>query len=106
MKTWELAENNSEWEVLAETPRTQGAMMTIPPGGSEGGPDNKHPNSDQWLFVLSGSGWAIVEGKQILLGAGTLLLIEAGECHEIKSDPNSILQTANFYGPKVEFEAE
>ena len=61
--------------------RAQAAEMVIDPGDGEGGPDNRHRGADQWLFVVDGSGIAIVGGKRTRLSAGTLLLIERGEIH-------------------------
>ena len=49
--------------------------MTLAPGDSEGGPDNRHRGSDQWLYVVSGTGQATVNGKRYRLRAGTVLLI-------------------------------
>lgn len=89
----------SDWKVLGGTKRSQAAEMTLPPGGTEGGPDNRHEESDQWLYVVSGSGEAIVEGKRAVLSAGTLLLIEAGEAHEIRNTGDEPLRTLNVYAP-------
>jgi mannose-6-phosphate isomerase-like protein (cupin superfamily) len=55
--------------------RSQAAEMTLAPGDSEGGPDNRHRGSDQWLYVVSGTGQATVNGKRYRLRAGTVLLI-------------------------------
>ncbi|MGH7651333.1 MAG: cupin domain-containing protein [Gemmatimonadaceae bacterium] len=73
--------------------------MVIEPGDCEGGPDNKHRGSDQWLFVLSGRGSATVGGKRHRLTAGSLLLIEKGTTHEIRNTGRSDLKTLNFYAP-------
>ena len=77
----------------------QAAEMVIEPGGREGGPDNRHRGADQWLYVVAGSGMAIVEGGEQALRAGSLLLIEKGETHEIRNTGNEPLQTLNFYSP-------
>ena|SRR6185312_1365009 len=79
--------------------RTQAAEMVIGPGGAEGGPGNRHRGADQWLFVLSGTGKAVIKGKSCALRAGTLLLIEHGETHEIRNTGRENLQTLNFYSP-------
>ena len=42
----------------------QAAEMVIASGDKEGGPDNRHHGADQWLFVISGTGLAIVEGSR------------------------------------------
>jgi hypothetical protein len=38
--------------------------MVLAPGGAEGDADNRHRGADQWLYVLSGSGQALVNGKR------------------------------------------
>ena len=51
------------FRVLAGTDRSQVATMVLSPGQSTGGPDNRHPQSDQWLFVILGHGKAVVEAR-------------------------------------------
>lgn len=92
---------SSGFEILAGTGRSQAATMALAPGTSTGGPDNRHPESDQWVYVISGDGSAVVEGTERELGAGSLLLIEAGEAHEIRSAPDRSLQTLSIYAPAV-----
>lgn len=73
--------------------------MALPPGGSTGGPDNRHDSADQWVFVVSGTGSATVDDAEYELSPGTLLLIEAGEAHELRSAPDEQLATLNIYAP-------
>lgn len=73
--------------------------MALPPGGSTGGPDNRHDTADQWVFVVSGTGSATVDDAEYELSPGTLLLIEAGEAHELRSAPDEALATLNIYSP-------
>jgi len=77
----------------------QAAEMVIAPGDAEGGSDNRHAGADQWLFVVSGSGVARVEARRVRLSAGTLLLIERGERHEIRNTGRTLLKTMNVYHP-------
>jgi mannose-6-phosphate isomerase-like protein (cupin superfamily) len=84
---------------LISNRRVQAAQMVIGPGDSEGGPKNRHRGADQWLFVLAGTGAAIVGGRRHALKAHTLLLIEHGERHEIKNTGRVSLKTINFYSP-------
>jgi mannose-6-phosphate isomerase-like protein (cupin superfamily) len=93
------------FRVAFEVRKAQAAEMVIPPGGSEGGADNRHRGADQWLFVVSGSGVATVEGKRVPLKAGTLLVIEKGERHEVRNTGRTLLKTLNFYYPPA-FDAE
>lgn len=92
---------NSGFRVAASTARSQAATMVLEPGSGTGGPENRHAESDQWLFVLSGNGTATVAGEEVSLGPGELLLIEAGQTHEIRNTGTTPLETLNFYAPKA-----
>ena len=77
----------------------QAAVMTIKPGDSEGGPDNRHRGADQWLYVVEGEGVAIVDGREQPLRQGDLLVVEQGEHHEVRATGDAPLRTLNFYYP-------
>lgn len=87
------------FKVVIGNRRSQAATMTLKPGETEGGPDNRHRGSDQWLFVESGTGIAIVKGKRIKLGAGTLVFIKRRDKHEIRNTGRAPLKTLNIYVP-------
>jgi mannose-6-phosphate isomerase-like protein (cupin superfamily) len=87
------------FRVVFGNDRAQAAEMTLAPGDSEGGPDNRHRGSDQWLFVVSGTGSAVINKKTHALRAGTLLLIEHGDRHEIRNTSHEPLRTLNWYVP-------
>ena len=78
--------------------RSQAAQMVLAAGESEGGDDNRHRGADQWLFVVSGSGAAVVNGKRIPLRTGSLVLIERGDRHQIRAGRTG-LKTINIYVP-------
>lgn len=71
------------FRVVIDNRKAQAAEMVIAPGDSEGGPKNRHRGADQWLFVVSGRGRARVNGRRYRLRAGSLLLIERADQHEI-----------------------
>jgi len=87
------------FRIAFANPRGQGAELVIPPGDSEGGPDNAHRGADQWMLVLDGTGTAIVGGKRRALKKGTLLLIEKGEKHEIRNTGRRQLRSFVVYTP-------
>jgi mannose-6-phosphate isomerase-like protein (cupin superfamily) len=87
------------FNVALTNKRGQAATMVIPPGDCEGGPDNRHRGADQWLYVLSGSGEAILGGRKHRLRAGSLVLIEKGTTHEIRNTGRTLLKTLNVYVP-------
>jgi mannose-6-phosphate isomerase-like protein (cupin superfamily) len=79
--------------------RSQAAEMVLPPGDAEGSAHNRHRGADQWLFVESGRGEARINKRRYKLEAGTLLLIERGDEHEIRNTGRGLLKTLNFYVP-------
>lgn len=95
-KTCKLGEG---FRIAFDCRGVQAAEMVIAPGDSEGDPDNRHAGADQWLFVVEGSGLAIVDGARRRLQRGSLLLVERGERHEIRNTGRTPLVTINLYSP-------
>jgi mannose-6-phosphate isomerase-like protein (cupin superfamily) len=87
------------FRVILVDEHSQAAQMTLAPGQTEGGPDNRHKGADQWLYVVSGTGVATVDGSRVELREGTLVLIQRGEKHEINNTGNGPLRTLNVYVP-------
>jgi mannose-6-phosphate isomerase-like protein (cupin superfamily) len=87
------------FKVAFDNRRAQAAEMVIAPGDAEGSAVNRHIGADQWLFVVAGRGLAIVNRRRVRLRAGTLLLIERGERHEIRNTGEELLRTLNLYVP-------
>jgi mannose-6-phosphate isomerase-like protein (cupin superfamily) len=87
------------FRVVFGNAKAQAAEMVIAPGDSEGGPKNRHRGADQWVFVVSGSGTARVNGRRYPLRANSLLLIERTDEHEIKATGRTPLRTLNVYVP-------
>jgi len=79
--------------------RSQAAEMVLPPGDAEGDAGNRHRGADQWLYVVSGRGVGIVNGRRLALKTGSLVLIEQGDRHEIRNTGVELLRTLNFYVP-------
>lgn len=87
------------FDVVLATDKAQVAVMTLLPGQTVGGSDNSHRESDQWLFVVSGDGEAIIAGKRQPLTRHSPVVIEAGEAHEVRNIGDAPLETLNFYTP-------
>lgn len=88
------------FNILKSTRSAQAAMMTLPPGESTSDePENEHPGAEQWLFVVKGTGRAIVGKQSAALKEGSLLLIEKGEAHQITNTGRRALVTLNLYCP-------
>lgn len=88
-----------EFDVILGNRRSQAAAMTLRPGHTEGDRGNRHRGADQWLYVVSGNGTAIIDGVSHRLSARTLVLIERGEKHEIRQRGRAPLRTLNVYVP-------
>lgn len=87
------------FRVLTGDTHSQAATMVIKAGDKEGDRENRHCGADQWLYVESGAGEAIINGRTYPLKAGELILIEKGDRHEIRNTGRSELKTLNFYIP-------
>jgi mannose-6-phosphate isomerase-like protein (cupin superfamily) len=98
MKTARFTFNN-DFKIMIGNKRSQAAEMVLGAHASTGGSDNRHRGSDQWLYVASGKGEAIVNGKRYPLGQGKLVLIKRGEKHEIRNLSKAPLKTLNIYVP-------
>lgn len=99
MKLVDTRTSRGFFTIVAQTPRSQAATMVISPGQSTGGDDNLHPGEDQWLYIVSGTGRAVVNRRTIELASGALLLIEAGETHEVSNSGGEPLVTITIYAP-------
>lgn len=99
MKLCKLDRRAGFFSPLATSRSAQAAVMVLKPGQSTGEPQNEHPGSEQWLFVLSGIGRARVGKRRVRLQQNSLLLIEKREVHQITNDGRRPLVTLNFYSP-------
>ena len=99
-KTGEIEESTVQHgQVVLRNQNAQAAIRVILPGVAEGGSENRHQCADQWLYVVSGSGTATVNGKHHPVCEGTLMLIKRGDKQEISSTGDAPLRTLNFFVP-------
>jgi mannose-6-phosphate isomerase-like protein (cupin superfamily) len=100
MKQAKATAKQKMFEVLLSSRSAQAAMMTLRKGHSSSDePEDEHPKSEQWLFVISGAGQAITGKRRTKLSPGSLLLIEKNEPHQIKQTGTAPLVTLNLYVP-------
>jgi oxalate decarboxylase/phosphoglucose isomerase-like protein (cupin superfamily) len=105
MKHIKTGRSRANFDVLLQTRSAQAAMMSLRPGAtSEDHSSNEHPASEQWIYIISGAGEAIVGKKRASLRRtavreGSLLLVEKGELHQIRNVGRKPLKTINFYMP-------
>jgi mannose-6-phosphate isomerase-like protein (cupin superfamily) len=99
MKQVKLRGKRPAFKVALESASAQAAMMIMAPGESTGEPDNEHPKCEQWLYVVSGRGTALAGGKRKAIEAGSLVLIEKREVHQVTAAGTEPLVTLNLYVP-------
>jgi mannose-6-phosphate isomerase-like protein (cupin superfamily) len=105
MKHFKTGVKRGQFDLLVATREAQAAKMTLRPGAtSDDEPSNEHPHCEQWLFVISGKGQALIGKRRgalrrVDLAANSLLVIEKGELHQIKNTGRRSLVTINMYVP-------
>jgi len=94
-----LQHRKQPFRVLGRTARTQVATMILGPTRDSGPYGTDHPESDQILYVIAGNGEAIVAGKRTRVSSGDVIVIRAGEAHQIRNRGRGTLKTLNVYAP-------
>jgi mannose-6-phosphate isomerase-like protein (cupin superfamily) len=93
-----VAEKSADFRrVLWTGEHTQLVIMTIPPGGEIGA--ETHPDNDQILTFVSGTGQAIVDGSTKQVAQGDLVVVPAGKHHNFKNTGVNPLVLYTVYGP-------
>ena len=93
-----VAEQSADFRrVLWTGEHTQLVIMTIPPGGEIG--DEVHPDTDQILTFVSGTGEADVAGQTQPVAQGDLVVVPAGTRHNFRNTGANPLVLYTVYGP-------
>jgi len=92
------AETSADFRrVLWTGEHTQLVIMTIPPGGEIG--EETHPDTDQILTFVSGTGRATVSGAEKNVASGDLVVVPAGHKHNFVNTGPLPLVLYTVYGP-------
>ena len=93
-----LAKANTYFrEVLANGPKTQVVVMSIPPGGEIG--SEVHPDVDQVLVFVGGEGQAILNGEKSAVSVDRLVHVPAGTRHNFVNTGSTDLRLYTIYAP-------
>jgi mannose-6-phosphate isomerase-like protein (cupin superfamily) len=93
-----VAEQSTDFRrVLWTGDNSQLVTMTIPPGGEIG--EETHPQTDQLLAFVSGTGEAIVAGESEQIAAGDLVVVPAGTVHNFRNTGADPLVLWTMYAP-------
>ena len=93
-----VAEQSPDFRrVLWTGSKTQLVVMTIPPGGEIG--EETHPDTDQILTFVSGTGEAVLAGESEQVAQGDLVVVPAGTKHNFRNTGVNPLVLYTVYGP-------
>lgn len=84
-------------EVLFTGARSQLVVMHIPPGGEIG--TETHDHVEQILFFLSGTGKAILDGRESRVQSGDAVVVTPGTRHNFVNDGREPLKVYTVYSP-------
>ncbi len=95
-----LLKSESFFRVLLHGHHSQVALLSLRPGEGTGNPaSSDHPQADQVIYVLAGTGAATVSDTTISLAPGDVLIIPAGAPHELRCTGSTPLHTLTVYAP-------
>ena len=83
--------------VLTTGKHTQIVIMSIPAGGEVG--SETHPDNDQTLYLVEGSGTAILNGSEEPFESGDMVLVPAGTEHNFIAALDTPLKIITTYAP-------
>jgi mannose-6-phosphate isomerase-like protein (cupin superfamily) len=93
----ETEQNTNFRKVLFTGTRSQLVVMSIPAGGEVG--EETHQYVEQTLFFLSGTGKAILDGKESPVNAGDVVVVTAGTKHNFINTGADPLKIYTVYAP-------
>ena len=93
----ETEQNTNYRKVLFTGTRSQLVVMDIPPGGEVG--EETHKYTEQTLFFLSGTGKAILDGKETPVNAGDVVVVTPGTKHNFVNTGTTSLKIYTVYAP-------
>jgi mannose-6-phosphate isomerase-like protein (cupin superfamily) len=99
MKTANIHEAQSWFQVLHTTSRSQTAVMTLSADGQSSEEMNVHTKSDQVLLVVVGEIEAEVGDDRKTMHAGDSCVVPAGTKHRFRNAGKEPALTFNVYSP-------
>ena len=94
----ELAKENTNFrKVIYTGPKSQLVLMSIPAGGDIG--LETHPNTDQILFFVEGSGEAVLNGETKPIEKHSVFFVPAGTEHNFTNTGGEDMKLYTVYAP-------
>lgn len=89
--------NRNFRKVLFTGEKSQLVVMEIPAGGEIG--EETHDHVEQTLFFLSGSGKAVLDGREQPIAAGDVVVVMPGTRHNFLNTGAEALKVYTIYAP-------
>ena len=83
--------------MLATGKHTQIVVMSIPAGQDIG--EETHPDNDQVLYLIEGSGQVVLDGNESDFNTGDLVLVPAGTKHNFITKGDQPMKIITTYSP-------
>lgn len=64
-------------------------------------PAHSHPNSEELIYIISGSGKVMIENEVGEVGAGSAVLFEQGKIHMLKNTGDIEMKVICFFAPST-----
>jgi quercetin dioxygenase-like cupin family protein len=77
-------------------------VIRVPPGENVK-PAHSHPNGEEVIYILSGSGRVMVDGEVDEVKAGTVVLFPQGAVHMLQNSGDEEMKVACFFAPAADF---
>jgi quercetin dioxygenase-like cupin family protein len=93
------------WVVTAENTHAQHCSMCVievQPGQSVR-PAHAHPNGEEVIYLLSGSGKVMIDGVVEPVKAGCAVLFPQGSIHMLKNSGSELMKVACFFAPPSDY---
>ena len=90
-------ENVTFRTVLFTGDKSQLAIMSLGPG--EGIGEEVHDDVDQLLYLVKGSGVAVIDGKEVGLEKGAIFCVPKGTRHNVKNLGDEPMKLFTVYAP-------
>jgi quercetin dioxygenase-like cupin family protein len=77
-------------------------VIRVPPGETVK-PAHSHPDGEEIIYILSGTGRVMVEGAIDKVGPGTVVLFPQGAVHMLQNNGTEEMKVACFFAPAADF---
>ncbi len=92
---------DTQFEIVMKSPQSQVVLAALTPGESSMRQPSINRRSDQVVYTIEGEGLVKIGSSGHRIQAGTLLLIPAGQPHQVTNTGARRLLFLNFFAPPM-----